>query len=464
VGVQHGSLANLAFAAREKFGFGPGDVVPCLASYAFDIWVFETLVPLAWGAAVRLVPRERVAEAESLLDEIADATALHAVPALMRQVTAAARERGGLAGIRRAFVGGDAVPPDLLEEMRAAFPRAELHVLYGPTEATVLAASRRVGAEPPAGREIGGPLPNVRAYVLDGAGEPAPAGTPGELCLGGAGVARSYLGRPALTAERWAPDPFSGDAGARLYRTGDRARWRADGTLEFLGRTDRQVKVRGFRIEPGEVEAVLCAQPGVREAVVLAREDAPGDARLVAYVVADRGAALDPGELRAALRAVLPEHMVPGAVVALDALPLTPTGKTDVAALPAPGAAASTYAAPRSALEEVLAADWAAVLGVETVGIHDDFFALGGHSLLAAQLVARMRLLRVEVPVRRVFEAPTVARMAEHVAASAKPGAAEAVARVLLRVRGMSAGEKQAALRGRQGGGAAEGGGPPEGA
>jgi amino acid adenylation domain-containing protein len=453
VGVQHASLANLAFAARREFGFGAGDVVACLASCAFDIWVFETLVPLAWGAAVRLVPRERVAAADSLLDEIADATVLHAVPALMRQVAAAARARGGAAGVRRAFVGGDAVPPDLVEEMRAAFPRAELHVLYGPTEATVLAASRHAGAEPLRGREIGRPLPNVRALVLDGTGEPAPAGTPGELYLGGAGVARGYLGLPATTAERWLPDPFSGEAGARLYRTGDRARWRTDGTLEFLGRTDRQVKVRGFRIEPAEVEAVLRAQPGVRDAVVLAREDAPGDARLVAYVVPEPGAGPAARELRDALHAVLPGHMVPGAVVALDALPLTPSGKVDAAALPPPGVPEGEYAAPRTAVEEVLARDWAAVLGVERVGIHDDFFALGGHSLLAAQLVARLRLLRVEVPVRLVFEAPTVERMAEHVVrAGARPGAVEAVAAVLLRVQGMSAGEKQAALRGRQDG------------
>jgi amino acid adenylation domain-containing protein len=452
VAVQHASLANLAFAAREAFGFGAGDVVPCLASYAFDIWAFETLVPLAWGAAVRLVPRERVADAEALLDDVGDATTLHAVPALMRQVAAAARARGGLAGVRLAFVGGDAVPPDLLEEMRAAFPRAGLHVLYGPTEATVLAASRRVGAEPLAGREIGSPLPNVRAYVLDGAGDPAPAGTPGELHLGGAGVARGYAGRPDRTAERWVPDPFSGGAGARLYRTGDRVRWRPDGTLEFLGRGDRQVKVRGFRIEPGEVEAALRAQPGVRDAVVLARADAAGDARLAAYVVAEPGAAPADGELRAGLRAVLPEHMVPGAIVALDALPLTPTGKVDAAALPEPAARADEYAGPRSAVEQVLALDWAAVLGVERVGIHDDFFALGGHSLLAAQLVARLRVLRVEVPVRSVFEAPTVARLAEHVVrAGPKPGAVEAVAAVLLRVRGMSAGEKRAVLRERQG-------------
>ncbi len=457
VGVQHASLANLAFAARRAFGFGAGDVVACLASCAFDIWAFETLVPLAWGAAVRLVPRERVAAAEPLLEEIADATVVHAVPALMRQVAAAARARGGVAGVRRAFVGGDAVPPDLVEEMRAAFPRAELHVLYGPTEATVLAASRHAGAEPLRGREIGRPLPNVRAFVLDGAGEPAPAGTPGELYLGGAGVARGYLGLPGTTAERWLPDPFSGEAGARLYRTGDRARWQTDGTLEFLGRTDRQVKVRGFRIEPGEVEAVLRALPGVRDAVVLAREDVPGDARLAAYVVPEPGAAPSSGELRAALGAVLPAHMVPGAVVALDALPLTPSGKVDVAALPPPGAPESDYAAPRTAVEKVLARDWAGVLGVERVGIHDDFFALGGHSLLAAQLVARLRLLRVEVPVRLVFEAPTVARMAEHVVrAGARPGAVEAVAAVLLRVQGMSAGEKQAALSGRRGGHAAE--------
>ncbi|MEW5931460.1 MAG: non-ribosomal peptide synthetase, partial [Gemmatimonadota bacterium] len=456
--VQHGSLAGTLLAAAGSFGFGPGEVFPALASQGFDIWLFETFAPLLAGGAVRIVPRETVLDVDRLVGELAEADGLHAVPALMREAVRGVRAGPGtLPRVRRVYVGGDAVAPELVEEVRAAFPAAGVRVLYGPTEAAILCASTLAAPGGPLpGRMLGLPLPGAALYVCDAAGEPVPPGVPGEVRVGGGGVARGYGGRPDLTAASFVPDPFSGAAGARLYRTGDRARRLPDGRLEFLGRTDRQVKVRGFRVEPGEVEAALRARPGVRDAVVLAREDAPGDARLAAYVVAEPGAPLDPGELRSALRAVLPEHMVPGAVVALDALPLTPTGKIDVAALPAPGAPESTYAAPRNAVEEVLAGDWAAVLGVEAVGVHDDFFALGGHSLLAAQLVARMRLLRVEIPVRRVFEAPTVARMAEHVAAVAKPGAAEAVAKVLLRVRGMSAGEKRAALRDRQGGRGAE--------
>ncbi|HEX2187621.1 MAG TPA: amino acid adenylation domain-containing protein, partial [Longimicrobiaceae bacterium] len=265
VEVTHRSFANLLRAARDGFGFEAGDVVPVLAPYAFDIWGFEALAPLLAGGAVRVVSKEEVLDVPRLVEGLRGATAVHAVPALMRQVAAAvaASEAGPLRGMRRVFVGGDAVPPDLLAEVRAAFPRAAVRVLYGPTEATVLASAHLVGEdERPAGSVLGRPLANARTYVLDAAGEPVPAGVAGELYVGGAGVARGYLGRPGMTAERFVPDPFGGEAGARLYRTGDRARWRRDGTLEFLGRTDAQVKVRGFRIEPGEVEAAILAHPG----------------------------------------------------------------------------------------------------------------------------------------------------------------------------------------------------------
>ncbi|HEU0078568.1 MAG TPA: amino acid adenylation domain-containing protein, partial [Longimicrobiaceae bacterium] len=256
--VQHGSLANLLAATREAFGVGEGDVMPALASYAFDIWLFEALLPLTSGAAVRLVERERVLDVPALVEEIADATLVHAVPALMRQLVQAERETPRLARLRRAFVGGDRVPADLLAEMREALPGAESHVLYGPTEGTILASTHPVPADGVVyGHPIGRPLGNVRLYVCDGLGSPQPAGVPGELLIGGAGVARGYLGRSAMTAERFVPDPFPVEDGARLYRTGDRARWRVDGTLEFLGRLDGQVKIRGFRIEPGEIEAVL---------------------------------------------------------------------------------------------------------------------------------------------------------------------------------------------------------------
>ncbi|HEX2078035.1 MAG TPA: AMP-binding protein, partial [Longimicrobium sp.] len=319
--------------------------------------------------------------------------------------------------LRRAFVGGDRVPADLLAEMREALPGAETHVLYGPTEGTILASTHPVPADGVVyGHPIGRPLGNVRLYVCDGVGSPQPAGVPGELLIGGAGVARGYLGRAGLTAERFVPDPFGGEPGARLYRTGDRARWRADGTLEYLGRLDFQVKVRGFRIELGEIEAVLRQHESVADCVVMARAEA-GEQRLVAYVVGG----VEADELREHLRRSLPEYMVPAAFVFLDALPLTPNGKLDRKALPAPelASAEDRYVAPRTPVEEVLAGIWAEVLGLERVDVMESFFELGGHSLLATRVVSRVRKrFGVELPLRALFEGPTVAELAVRVEAS----------------------------------------------
>ncbi|HEX9938328.1 MAG TPA: amino acid adenylation domain-containing protein, partial [Longimicrobium sp.] len=291
VRVPHGSVGATLAVAGDAFGLGAGDRVPSLASFAFDIWLFETLLPLLGGGTVRLVPRERVPDVPRLVEDLAGCTALHAVPALMRRIVEEVRARPGgvLPELRHAFVGGDAVAPDLLEEMRSVFPAAEIHVLYGPTEAAIICAAHRLGGDAAARQMVGRPLGNAALYVVEREGMVAPVGVAGELCLGGASVARDYLGRPGLTAERFVPDPFSAEPGARLYRTGDRVRWvevreseranvrkssaggddsrEADSTLalshsrtfalEFLGRTDHQVKVRGFRIEPGEIEARL---------------------------------------------------------------------------------------------------------------------------------------------------------------------------------------------------------------
>ncbi|MEW5930636.1 MAG: amino acid adenylation domain-containing protein, partial [Gemmatimonadota bacterium] len=410
--VQHGSLANLLAATREAFGVAEGDVMPALASYAFDIWLFEALLPLTAGGAVRLVERERVLDVPALLEEIADATLVHAVPALMRQVVQAERERPRLGRLRRAFVGGDRVAAGLLAEMRATLPRAEAHVLYGPTEGTILASAYAVPADGVVeGHPIGAPLGNVRLYVCDALGSPQPAGVPGELLIGGAGVARGYPGRAGLTAERFVPDPFGGGPGARLYRTGDRVRWRGDGTLEYLGRVDQQVKVRGFRIEPGEVEGALRRSAGVADCVVVAREDVPGEKRLVAYVVGGAEA----GALRERLRRELPEYMVPAAFVALESIPLTPNGKLDRRALPAPEGdayARRSYEAPLGEVETALAGIWAEVLGVERVGRWDHFFELGGHSLLAIRLIERMRRVGLYLDVRALFTTPVLAELA----------------------------------------------------
>jgi thioesterase domain-containing protein len=288
--------------------------------------------------------------------------------------------------------------------------------MYGPTETTIYTTAHRcapgVAEAPPIGR----PVEGARAYVLDARGEPAPVGVPGELYVGGEGVARGYLDRPALTAERFVPDPFAGEGGARVYRTGDRVRWRGDGTLEYLGRLDEQVKIRGFRIEPGEIEARLREHPAVRQAVVLAREDAPGEKRLVAYVVGEAAA----DALRAHLDACLPAYMVPAAYVRLEALPLTSNGKLDRGALPAPDGAAYAVRGsepPRTMTEQVLAEIWSELLGVERVGRRDHFFDLGGHSLLAVRLVSRVReALNPAATVDDVFAHPTLWELAARLA------------------------------------------------
>ncbi|MEW5927426.1 MAG: amino acid adenylation domain-containing protein [Gemmatimonadota bacterium] len=438
--VEHGSLASFAATVGATFGPRAGETVLALASFAFDIWAFEVLVPLAGGATVRLLPHEHVRDPRALVEALGGAHAVHAVPALMRQIVSAARDAGPSAGagVRRVYVGGEAVPPELLAAVREVFPRAEARVLYGPTETTVLAASSAISGAV-RGQRVGRPLGRVRLYVCDAAGQAQPAGVPGELWIGGAGVARGYLGRPGLTAERFVPDPFSGEPGARLYRSGDRVRWLPDGELEYLGRTDAQVKIRGFRIEPGEVEAALAGDARVREAVVVAREDRPGERRLVAYVVPRARRPVEDGalgsELRAGLRDRLPEHLVPGAVVVLDELPLNANGKLDRRALPAPeGDGAAPYAAPRTELEAALCAVWAEVLGVERVGVHHGFFELGGHSLQAMQVVARVRrTLEVELPLRALFEASSVAELAARVQAlreAARPDAAPPLERV----------------------------------
>ncbi|RYZ37961.1 MAG: non-ribosomal peptide synthetase, partial [Myxococcaceae bacterium] len=286
---------------------------------------------------------------------------------------------------------------------------------YGPTEGTVVSTSAVVRASTQA-PPIGQPITNMRAYVLDARLRPVPVGVGGELYVAGAGVSRGYLRRPELTAERFLPDPFATEPGARLYRTGDRVRWLSEGTLEFLGRADDQVKVRGFRIEPGEIEQALSLHPAVRERVVVVQDDARGGKRLVAYVVGEGGATLETGALHAFLRDRLPEYMVPSAFVVLDALPLNTSGKVDRRALPAPETGLSRTGprvAPSTPTEVLLASLWAQVLGVPQVGAEDSFFELGGHSLLATQAMSRIRsAFGVELPLRALFEAPTVSRLA----------------------------------------------------
>jgi len=388
----------------------------------FDIHVLELLWTLARGFRVVVHPDLERAEHGSLAESIRrhGVTHLQCTPSLAEMLVA---ESGveALAGLERIFLGGEALPADLAARIHAALP-GRLVNLYGPTETTVWSTAHAVGGGEGA-VPIGRPIANTRVYVLDDAFRPQPVGVPGELYVGGAGVARGYLDRPGTTAERFLPDPFSREPGARLYRTGDRARWREDGVLEYLGRLDAQVKIRGFRVEPGEVEAALRRHPGVAGCAVVVREDAPGDRRLVAYVVGDASA----DELRAHLRRSLPEPMVPGVFVEMEALPLTPGGKLDRRALPAPERASPEvgYVAPRTPAEEVLAGIWREVLGLERVGVRDGFFELGGHSILATRVVSRIRReFGVELPVRAIFEATTVEGLARILPAPGGSGAA----------------------------------------
>jgi amino acid adenylation domain-containing protein len=413
IGIPHRGVVRLV-RGTDYVRVRPDDAIAQASSASFDAITFEVWGALLNGARVVVIPRETTLAPAALARTLGDGgvTTLFLTTALFNT---AVRERADVfRGLRHVLFGGEAVDPEMVRRcLDGGAPQRLLHV-YGPTESTTFASWHRVDAVPAdaATVPIGFGVANTTLYVLDAAMRPAPAGVIGELYVGGDGLARGYLGRPALTAERFVPDPFSQTPGARLYRTGDRVRWTARG-VEFRGRTDHQVKLRGFRIELGEIESVLLRHAGAREAVALVREDVPGVRRLVAYAVLGDGAAHGGEAIRQALRSHLPDYMVPSAVVTLDALPLTPNGKVDRAALPAPAAEVEGegFVAPRTPAEEALAGIWAEVLGAR-VGVHDDFFMLGGHSLLAAQVVARVRdRLRVDLPVRTLFEAPTVAAL-----------------------------------------------------
>ncbi|MFB7476832.1 amino acid adenylation domain-containing protein [Kitasatospora sp. NPDC056184] len=407
--VTRSGLANTVAAMAERFGLGPGDRLLSVTTIAFDIATLEVFLPLVTGAALVVAPaatvRDPLTLAALMRGERAAARTLmvQATPSHLQAVFA--DDPDAFDGLCL-LVGGEPLRTDLAT---ALTDRAlSLSNGYGPTEAAIYSTMSWVsgGAAP----NIGTAVANTSVYVLDGGLRPVPVGVPGELYVAGAGVARGYHARPGLTAQRFTADPF-GPAGARMYRTGDLVRWRADGRLDYLGRVDDQVKVRGFRIELGEVESALLAHPGVERAVAAVREDVPGDRRLVGYVVVRPGT--DLADLRPFLAGSLPDYMVPGVVVGLESVPLTGSGKVDRRALPAPVVAGGGGRGPRTEREEVLCGLFAEVLGLEQVGIDDDFFDLGGHSLLATALVSRIRtVLRAEVAVRQLFDAPTVAGLA----------------------------------------------------
>jgi amino acid adenylation domain-containing protein len=403
--VSHKGIAALCKSQEERLAVDTQSRILQFASPSFDASVWEVVMALGRGASLVLLEEES-RSGRALQEAINENQVTHAT--LPPSVLATLEISAGL-HLETLVVAGEACGGELVSQW--ATGRRMINA-YGPTETTVCATM----SEPLSSRSepsIGRPILNTRIYVLDGCLQIAPAGVRGALYIAGESLARGYLKEAALTAERFLPDPY-GAPGTRMYRTGDLARWGVDGNVEFLGRADEQVKIRGFRIEPGEVEAALRECPDVAQAVVMAREDRPGEKRLVGYVVAAPGQSIDPGEMRRRLAERLPDNMVPAAIVGLEALPLTPNGKIDRKALPEPElASTSAWWAPRNPKEEVLCALFAEALGLERVGINDNFFELGGHSLVATRLASLARAtLGIDLSIRSLFETPTVAGLA----------------------------------------------------
>ena len=410
VEIRHRNLANVLCAMAREPGFAPSDKLLAVTTLSFDIAALELFLPLVTGGQIDVAPTSELPDGLALRRrlELSGATVMQATPATWAMLIEA-----GWPGNRelRVLCGGEAIPPALAEGllMRAK----EVWNVYGPTETTIWSSFDRIRTGQPI--TIGRPIANTQCYVVDGLGNPVPIGVPGELLVGGDGLARGYFHRPELTSEKFVANPFSREPGARLYRTGDLVRRLPSGAVEYLGRLDHQVKIRSFRIELGEIESVLAQFPGVREAVVLAREDVPGEKRLVAYFSGEED--IPAAALRAHLERVLPEYMVPAAYVSLGALPLTPNGKLDRRALPAPGDHAfrtQAYEAPKGPIETAIAAIWTEFLHLQRVGRHDDFFKLGGHSLMALRVIGEINKttkLRLHVPA--FFQNPTLERLAK---------------------------------------------------
>ncbi len=420
VEIAHRGLSNFLLAMQDIVQLKPCDRLLAVTTIAFDIAVLELFLPLTVGAVTVIASRDTVREPQALRQMIKREriTVFQSTPSLWRALL-----RDGVSGLEglRPLVGGEALAPELAQAM--AKLGSPILNLYGPTETTVWSTVMPLAGEDLAVPVIGRPIWNTEVYVVDRHGQPVPPGYVGELLIGGMGVAKGYLNRPDLTEERFVPDTFAGREG-RLYRTGDLVRWRADGVLDYLGRNDFQIKIRGFRIEPGEIEAALVAMDGIQQAVVVLREDQGLEKRLVAYLVPDGEGVLPEGtELAKRLAGVLPSHMVPALYVALPVLPLNGNGKIDRKALPAPQSCVQENAvAPRNETERAIAALWCEVLGLDSVGVHDDFFALGGDSLAAAGMISALRSrLNGEVPLGAVFQTPTIAALAERLEVADEP-------------------------------------------
>ncbi|WJY14204.1 amino acid adenylation domain-containing protein [Pectobacteriaceae bacterium CE90] len=419
--VNHCNVISVLDGVATRFGIGADTIMPAIASAAFDISLFEVVMPLIKGGRVMLYRQQEVTDIVGLVNDIGRWTALHAVPALMSAIL---DEYDGRAEqsivLRQLFIGGDSVPTQVLKRLRATFTHQQIVELYGPTEGTILSTACQAAQQQEVlkGSIIGCPLPHAEIYILDEADNLAPQGVVGELCIGGVGVAAGYLNRQEENAQRfmrYAPRGMAARKKIRLYRTGDRARWLADGSLEFLGRNDHQVKIRGFRIEPGEIETLLCQRDDISQALVMI-QDSQQMPSLVAYVVGENVA--EPEDLRCWLAERLPDYMVPTAWCVLPALPLSNNGKVDRSKLPQVMVQhAVEYVAARSPREKALCQIWQQVLGVTRVGIHDDFFAIGGHSLAAIRVNALCRReLQVDLPLWLIFEHKTIVKIAPLIA------------------------------------------------
>ncbi|PYT28586.1 MAG: non-ribosomal peptide synthetase, partial [Acidobacteria bacterium] len=411
--VEHRSVVNLLGSIRHKPGMTSHDVVLAITTLSFDIAGFELYLPLIIGARVEMVTRDVTLDPARLSDKLrsVQATVMQATPATWRMLIDAGWK--GQQGLK-ILCTGEALPVDLANGLVGRGD--SVWNLYGPTETTIWSTLQRVERSDSASVPIGRPIANTQVYVLDRWLNPVPIGVVGELHIGGVGLARGYWNRPELTGEKFIPDPFRASPGGRLYKTGDLARYLPDGTLEFLSRIDHQVKIRGFRIELGEIEAVLAEHHGVSESVVLAREDAQGHKRLVAYVVAEKQAAPTVTELRNWVKERLPEYMVPSAFVMLQAIPVTHNGKVDRRALPVPDTLRPDleqgYLAPRTSAEETLARIWADVLKLERVGVNDNFFELGGDSILGIQVISRANQAGLRLTSKQLFQYQTIVELA----------------------------------------------------
>jgi len=453
VAVEHRQILNYLHGIWQRLGLETGAGYALVSTFAADLGNTVIFPSLATGGGLHIISRERICNSESLAAyfQCNFIDCLKIVPSHLEALMSCLHPHHVLPR-QRLVLGGEASRSAFLTKLQSLDPRCAIMNHYGPTETTVgvLTYEFGSGSEPPSkdylwsGRTLplGRPLPNTRLYSMDADLRPVPIWAPGEIFVGGDNVTRGYFNRPDLTAEKFVPDPYSQQPGERLFKTGDLARYLPDGIIEFFGRKDHQVKIRGFRVEPGEIEFALGSHPNVDKTIVTVREDTPGKETLVAYIVARQQPAPTAEELRYFLKEKLPDHLIPSAFVTLEGIPLTTNGKIDRKALPPPDKTNHrNFVPPRNPIEHALARLWSEVLGVEQIGVHDNFFELGGHSLLGIQLLSRVQdSFQIELPLVLMFEAPTVANLAEELAKHEEiPGQVERVAAILQEVEGMDA-------------------------